>query len=114
VPKVRSLFAAVFFACAGAPAVSAESEPTWEDFQAVDNIGTTWAYSAFLQQYPSSDYADLARERMLGLTGRPVADLSNARTAVIGVPSLPATPSERVGVGEPNYGDAFFIKPMQR
>ena len=108
--KVCSLFAAVLFACAGAPAVSAESEPTWEDFKAVDNIGTTWAYSAFLQQYPSSDYADLARERMLGVGGRPIADLSNARTAVIGVPSVPTIASDRVR--EPNYGDAFFVRRL--
>jgi hypothetical protein len=112
VRKVRSLFAAVLFVCVGASGVSAESEPTWEDFQAVDNIGTTWAYSAFLQQYPSSDYADLARERMLGLTGRPVADLSNARTAVIGVPSVAAIASDRVR--EPNYGDAFFIRHLKQ
>ena len=110
--QVRSLVAAVLFACGGASGVSAESEPTWEDFRAIDNIGTTWAYSAFLQQYPSSDYADLARERMLGLTGRPVADLSNARTAVIGVPGVSTIASDRMR--EPNYGDAFFVGRTQR
>jgi hypothetical protein len=109
--KVRSLFAAVLLVCAGASEVSAESEGTWEDFKAVDTIGTTWAYSAFLQRYPTSDYADLARERMVRLAGRrSAADFSSARIEVIGVPSVPAIPSSRTT--EPNDGDGFFIRRL--
>jgi hypothetical protein len=111
VRKVRSLFAAVLFVCAGASGAAAEGEGTWEDFQAVDTIGTTWAYSAFLQRYPTSDYADLARERMVRLAGRrPVADFSSARIEVIGAPSVPAIPSRRAR--EPNDGDGFFIRRL--
>ena len=109
--KVRSLFAAVLLACAGASEVSAESEGTWEDFQAVDTIGTTWAYSAFLQRYPTSDYANLARERMVRLAGRrPVADFSSARIEVIGAPDVRAIPSS--STPEPNDGGGFFKKRL--
>src|SRR5262245_7677764 len=109
--KVRSLFAAILFACAGVSEATAENEGSWEDFKAVDTIGTTWAYSAFLQRYPTSDYADLARERMVRLGGRrSVADFSSARIEVIGVPNVPAIPSSRTA--EPNYGDAFFIRRL--
>lgn len=100
---------AVLLTCFGASQVSAQSEPTWEDFQAVDRIGTAWAYAAFLQRYPTGQYADLAIERITRLGGfSPGVDLSRARTAITGVPSTPFTPSRRVQ--EPNYGDAYFMR----
>jgi hypothetical protein len=116
VRKIRSMLAAALFVCAGVSQVSAEYEPSWEDFKAVDSIGTAWAYSAFLQRYPTSDYADLARDRIARLAGiGPVADLSRTRTGVVGVPRAPAIDSRRVP--EPNYGDAYFMRrhlPLQQ
>jgi len=115
VRQIRTMLAAALFACVGALEVSAESEPTWDDFKAVDSIGTAWAYSAFLQRYPTSDYADLARDRIARLAGiGPVADLSRTRTGVVGVPRAPAIDSRRVR--EPNYGDGYFMRrhlPLQ-
>jgi hypothetical protein len=115
VRQIRTMLAAALFTCVGAFEVSAESEPTWDDFKAVDRIGTAWAYSAFLQRYPTSDYADRARERIARIAGLwPVADLSRTRTGIIGVPRAPAIDSRRVQ--EPNYGDAYFMRrhlPLQ-
>jgi hypothetical protein len=105
---------AVLLTCSGASQVSAQSEPTWEDFQAVDRIGTGWAYAAFLQRYPTGQYADLAIERITRLGGfSPGVDFSRARAAITGVPGV--TPSRRIR--EPNYGDAYFMRrhlPLQR
>jgi hypothetical protein len=116
VRQIRTMLAAALFTCVGALEVSAESEPTWDDFKAIDRIGTAWAYSAFLQRYPTGEYADLARERIARLAElRPVADLSRTRTGIIGVPRAPAIDSRRVR--EPNYGDDYFMRrhlPLQQ
>lgn len=97
---------AILVVCFGASQAPAQSEPSQEDFEAVDGIGTVWAYGAFLQYYPTGKYADLARERITRLGGlRPGVDFSRAPAGVIGVP---AVDSRRVR--EPNYGDAYFMR----
>jgi hypothetical protein len=108
VRKLRATLTAVLFGCAGVVSeVSAGSEPTWEDFKVLDAIGVEWAYSGFLQRYPTGEYADLARERIASLRGLgPDARLSRMRT---GVPASPEISSRRLR--EQNYGDAYFPPP---
>jgi len=54
--KIRTVLTAVLLSCAGMEsAVSAGNEPTWDDFKVVDAIGAEWAYSGFLQRYPTGE-----------------------------------------------------------
>lgn len=88
----RNALAAVFFICAGIPEAIAESARERNDFAVVDRIGTPWAYNAFLQQYPTGYFANLASEQIARLAGeRP-------------------PPKSPAAVTSPNYGDAYFMR----
>jgi hypothetical protein len=113
--RIRELALAVFLLCAGTAQAFAEAEPTWDDFKAFDRIGTAWAYSAFLQRYPTSKYIDTVRERLARLVARePPVDLSRTSQGVPAVSAKEAEPPalaeiDLKAVRKPGYREGHFM-----